>query len=153
MDSSKFFLDEATAAAEILGIDGCTFAFAHLETDPWWRNPEPWDVTLLLGVLYHLTDPIYVLRRAMEVTKEVLVIDGEVALDDKPCFHLRARTKDEPTTVRSNINSAFRTVPTTSALVMLLQDGGFKSIEILKPGPDMPADYHAGTTASIIASR
>jgi len=152
LDSSEAFIQEAEAAAYTLGINNCVFMKAHLEDEDGWTGADP-DVTLMLGVHYHLTDPIHVLRKAMKITKEILVIDGEVAVDDKPCFHLRARTKGEPTTIRSNLSSDLRTVPTATALILLLQDGGFKSIEVLKPGPDMPADYHVPTTVSIIASR
>lgn len=152
IDSSEAFIQEAEAAAYVLGIDGCTFIKAHLEDEDGWTGATP-HITLMLGINYHLNDLVHVLRNAMKITEEVLVLDGEVAIDDKPCLHLRARTKGEPTTIRSNITSELRTVPTTSALVLLLQDGGFKSVEILKPGPELPADYHAGTTVSIIASR
>lgn len=152
LDSSETFIREAEAAAYILGVNGCVFMKAHLEEEDGWTGADP-DITLMLGLHYHLTDPIHVLRNAMKITKEVLVIDGEVALDDKPCLHLRARTKGEPTTIRSNITSELRTVPTATALILLLQDGGFKSVEVLKPGPEMPPDYHAATTVSIIASR
>jgi SAM-dependent methyltransferase len=151
LDSSADFILEAQAAALTLGIDKCTFTKYHLEDQDWWSNLAP-NVTLMLGLHYHLTDPIHVLRKAMQVTREIIVIDGEVALDDKPCLHLRVRTKGEPTTIRSDVSSELRTVPTATALIMLLQDGGFK-VEVLKPGPEMPADYHAGTTVSIIASR
>lgn len=152
IDSSEAFIQEAEAAAYTLGINRCVFIKSHLEDEDGWTGADP-DVTLMLGLHYHLTDPIHVLRRAMKITKEVLVIDGEVAVDDKPCFHLRARTKGEPTTIRSNITSDLRTVPTATALILVLQDGGFKSVEVLKPGPEMPADYHVPTTVSIIASR
>lgn len=152
IDSSEAFVREAEAAAIVLGVDSCSFMTAQLEDEDGWTGARP-DITLMLGLHYHLTDPIHVLRNAMKITKEVLVLDGEVALDDKPCLHLRARTKGEPTTIRSNVTSDLRTVPTTSALVLILQDGGFKSVEILRPGPEMPPDYHAGTTVSIIASR
>lgn len=153
LDSSPAFVLEAQAAATVLGIDGCTFARAHLEEDAWWEGLPQREITLLLGTLFHLTSPIYVLRRAMRQTSETIVLDGEVAAGDDQRFHLRKRTPGEPTTLRSNITSDIRTVGTVSAITALLRDGGFQNVRVLTPSKDMPEDYRKGTTASIIASR
>lgn len=154
VDSSEAFVREAQAAARVLDIPDCSFVRAHLEDDCWWsRVGAPRDITLMLGVLYHLADPAYALRRAMQLTKETIILDGEVVPGEAPSFHMRARTPSEPTTLRSNVSSSFRTIPTTSALVWLLKDGGFRTIRILTPSPEMPQDYHAGTTVSIIATK
>ena len=110
------------------------------------------DITLMLGVFFHLTDPVLVLRKAMQTTKETIVIDSEVALGSEPCLHLRPRCPSELTTVRSHPNSSIRMVPTISALLELLRDGGFRSIKVLDPSK-APDDYKAAMTASIIASR
>jgi tRNA (mo5U34)-methyltransferase len=150
-DSSPFFTREAQAVAAVLGMNRCTFFEAHLEEDPWWKI-EPREVTLMLGVLYHLTDPIYVLRRAMRLTKETIVIDGEAALGSQPCWHHRTRVMTELTTVRSNITSTLRMIPTISALQALLKDGGIKTIRVLDP-KDMMEEYKLGTTISIVATR
>lgn len=154
LDSNLAFVQEAEAAAAILGMDRCFFGWAHLEEDSLtdWID-EGVDITLFLGTMYHLTDPIYVLRAAMASTKETILIDGEVVPGDAPTFHLRKRTPGEPTTINSGLTSDLRTIPTVSAIKELLLDGGFKKIDVLTPAADMPADYHAGTTASIIASR
>jgi len=156
IDSSPFFVAEARAAANVLGVPGCTFLQANLEEDAWWTAitpaPNP-DITLMLGVLYHLTDPISVLRRALRITKNAVVIDGEVSQAADPIVRLVPRTPGEPTTVRSNVTSGLRAIPSVSALALVLRDAGFSKIEVLEPSHEMPADYHAGTTASIIASR
>lgn len=153
MDSSEAFVSEARAAARVLGVPGCTFIQAQLEENAWWVDVTRPDVTLILGLLYHLTDPVYVLRRAMRITAKTLVIDGEVTLDKDPTILLKPRTTGEPTTIRSNVTSNLRAVPSTVALLALLKDGGFEKVEVLPPAREMPADYHAKTTVSIIASR
>lgn len=154
LDSNIAFVQEAEAAALLLGMDRCFFGWTHLEDEPLdaWVDGGM-DITLFLGTLYHLTDPIHVLRKAMANTRETIVIDGEVVPGDSPTFHLQKRTPGEPTTIRSGATSDLRTIPTVAAIRELLLDGGFKKINVLKPAADAPADYHAGTTASIIASR
>jgi SAM-dependent methyltransferase len=153
IDSSEAFVREAEAVRAVLGVDGCSFARFHLEDDPWWTQVGRREVTLFLGTLYHLTDPVHALRRAMAVTTETLVVDGEVVPERSPSFHLRPRTPGEPTTARSGATSGLRAVPTVAAIVALLRDGGFRSVDVLEPGPAMPPDYLAGTTASVIARR
>lgn len=156
VDASEAFIREAQAAQAVLGPEkGCSFTRAHLEDDSWWEEEvqEPREITLLLGTLFHLTDPVYVLRRAMRLTSETIVIDGEVAIGDEPRLHLRQRTLDEPTTVRSRMTSGIRTVATPAAIEWILRDGGFKTIRCLAPALGMPADYLDGRTMSFIATR
>jgi SAM-dependent methyltransferase len=155
VDSSIDFIREANAAATVLGIEGCRFSWAHLEDHEWWNMEDhgQYHVTLFLGTLFHLTDPIHVLRTAMRATGETIVLDGEVLPGDESRFELRKRTPGEPTTIRSNMTSDLRTVGTVRAFSDLLKDGGFKNVQVLKPAKEMPEDYHKGTTASIIASR
>lgn len=154
LDSSPHFVKEAEAVRTILNIERSVFMQANLEEDPFWEKVgQPREITLFLGILYHLSNPVNVLKRAMRLTKETIVIDGEVALGEAPTLHLRERTLTEPTTMRSFVSSGIRVVPTQSALVWILKDAGFKTIRVLEPGPHMPADYLGRTTASIIASR
>lgn len=152
IDASETFIREAQAAKFIFGKGGCDFAEGDLEDPETWRILKPREVTLLLGCLYHTTDPIYVLRQAMAVTKETLVIDGEVIPGAEPVWKTVKRTPKEPTTVLSGLPSGLRTIPSVAAITAFLEEDGFK-IEVLKPSQEMPADYHAGTTASIIATR
>jgi tRNA (mo5U34)-methyltransferase len=155
IDSSEAFLREARAVQAVLGPeDGCTFMRAHLEDDAWWEEVRaPREVTLMLGTLFHLTDPAHVLRRAMRLTSETIVIDGEVAAGDDPRFHLRRRDPNEFTTIRSSMTSDLRSVGTPSAIEWLLKDGGFKTVRRLVPAKEMPDDYRDGHTMTFLATR
>ena len=164
LDSSEAFVEEARALRTVLRIDNCTFRQAHLEDDPWWQGIEPVEVCLFLGLFYHLTDPVAVLRRAMELTREVIIVDTQVWTQgspratvappaDAPALILVERNPEEPTTAGSGMTSMLRAVPTRAALLALLKDGGFASAEVLAPRPPMPRDYLAGRRVSIIARR
>lgn len=154
IDASESFVREAKAIQAILGPGGCTFIKAHLEDDPWWDHVgHARDITLLLGTLFHLTDPAYVLRRAMRLTRETLVIDGEVLLGAEPRINLIQRTPGEPTTSRSSMSSDLRAVATPTVIEMILKDGGFRTIRRLEPSIEMPDDYKDGRTVSFIATR
>jgi tRNA (mo5U34)-methyltransferase len=156
IDASEAFIREAQAVQAVLGPeDGCTFLRANLEDDSWWDEDiqAPREITLMLGTLFHLVDPAHTLLRAMRLTSETIVIDGEVASGEDPRFHLRRRDLNELTTIRSGMTSDLRSVGTPSAIEWLLKDGGFKTVRRLQPSKDMPDDYRDGRTMTFIATR
>jgi len=153
IDSSKAFVSEAQALAVVLGIDNCEFRCRLLETDPWWEEVSRSDITLMLGLFYHLVDPIFVLRRAASLTSETLVVDTEIVTGEGVFLRLLPRNLDEPTTCGSNLVSKIRVVPTRQALVSLIADAGFKRIECLEPESPMPPEYLSGHRISVIARK
>jgi hypothetical protein len=70
--------------------------------------------------IYHLVDPIFVLRRAASLTLETLVVDTEVLREDGSFLSLAARNPEEPTTCGSNLVCMLRVVPTRGALLSLI---------------------------------
>ena len=72
-------------------------------TGPWFSNMRggTFDVVLLLGVLYHLRDPLEVLERVRSVTKTLLVLETEVGmlLTRRPAAEFLRATEfnDDPT--------------------------------------------------------
>lgn len=153
VDSSPHFIREAIAVKTVLGIQNISFREGHLE--------EPWSafldvrkqVVLLLGTLFHATDPIFVLRNALENTLETIVIDGEVVNKPEPAFFMVDRTPEDPATIRSRMKSPVRLIPTAAAIIRFIELAGFRKITLLWPDDDMPKDYHQNTTVSIMASR
>lgn len=153
LDSSSAFIEEARALRTIFAIDNCEFQQAHLEEDLWWVDLEPFDVTLFLGLFYHLADPISVTRRAMALTKQTIVIDTVVQNREEPLLLLVPRNLNEPSTHKSGLSTEIRVQPTTSALVMLLKDGGFNTVTVLPNQPPMPKDYMNNRRVSVIGQR
>ncbi len=152
VDSCRNFVLEARAAATVLNIDRCSFMDGHLEEEGGWDSLSPADITLFLGSLYHLADPMYALRKAASLTEEAILIDGEVIPGLDPILRLVDRTPGEPTTSRSGPVARYRTVPSVTAITTVLSDCGFHDMTAIPP-VGMPADYHAWTTASILAFR
>jgi SAM-dependent methyltransferase len=153
IDSSETFVREAGAIATVLGIDNCQFRCRLLESEPWWEEQPESDITLMLGLFYHLVDPIFVLRKAASLTLETLVVDTEVVPGEGSFLDVVTRNPAEPTTCGSNLVSKLRLVPTKGALLSLISDAGFGQIECLDPDPRMPAEYLSGHRISVIARR
>ena len=152
-DSSSAFVAEAKAIAVELEIGNCEFRCQHLENDLWWTDLQPFQVTFFLGLFYHLADPILVFRKAASLTQETMVIDTEIVPGEGSFLTIVGRDPQEPTTVRSNISSKIRLVPTKQALCDLLANEGFSVIQCLQPHPPIPPEYLSGNRLSIIAQR
>lgn len=90
-----------------------------------------WDVTLYLGVLYHMEDPIRALRRLAAVTEEVAVIETEaVAI---PGYEHEATWRFFPGSELNNDVSNWW-APNIAALVGALPAVGFREVDV-KLGP------------------
>lgn len=77
VDARASHLDDARLMAEALGVHGFATRVADLES----AAPDDigvHDVTLLMGVLYHVENPVRVLRLARALTRRVLVVESQV---------------------------------------------------------------------------
>lgn len=83
------------------------------------------DVVLLSGVIYHVTDPLMILKKAADVTKECLIVETAVALVDvkDPAMQfLNAMPHNgDPTNFWS---------PNPAAVVAMLKWCGFKNVMV-----------------------
>jgi len=94
------------------------------------------DVVLFLGVLYHMQDPLGAVRRLARLTARTAVIETEARVFAGPgelpvCEYLAGhRLFDDPTNWWA---------PNEAALVLMLLEAGFASVETVGPVPDPPA--------------
>ena len=100
-----------------------------LQIDPLELSPDAlggrFDVVLLLGVLYHLRDPLLVLERIAAVTAGLLVLETEVGmlLTRRPAaeFFPGTELNDDPTNWWA---------PNVAAMTGMLRAVGFRSVEV-----------------------
>ncbi len=90
-------------------------------------NPGVFDTVLLLGVLYHLKDPLTGLEHAASVTGETLVVETVTALDPFPwklaTYFEGYEYNNDPTNFWA---------PNRRCLEAMLRDVGFKSVECVR---------------------
>jgi 2-polyprenyl-3-methyl-5-hydroxy-6-metoxy-1,4-benzoquinol methylase len=94
--------------------------------------PEPFDVTMCLGGLYHIADPAYVLRQLRAVTTEHLILQtsGIFKSRKKNAAAFRTRWGDKKASgLTSIVEGAGKWDMTPSCVVALLRHGGFEVIE------------------------
>ena len=77
VDGREEHLADARLMADVLGVRSFTTRKLDLE-DAHAAEVGVHDVTLMLGLLYHLENPVRVLRLARAVTRRILVIESQV---------------------------------------------------------------------------
>lgn len=85
-----------------------------------------YDVVLLLGVLYHLRDPITALERVASVCRDLLIIETEIAFDWLPWEAARVYPERELNNDDTNWYAY-----NLKALKGLLRRAGFKQISVV----------------------
>jgi tRNA (mo5U34)-methyltransferase len=148
VDGREEHLADARLMAEIAGAH----AFRPLRLDLEEAKAEDigmHDVTLMLGLLYHLENPVRALRLARAVTRRTLIIESQVVP------HLSGMVDWGSYTFQRPMKGAFGIIdeteethaseasmhgiclaPSIEALAWLLQRVGFKRVERLMPPPD-----------------
>ncbi len=88
------------------------------------------DITLFLGVLYHLQHPLYVLERLADVTRELLILETHVDMlfNSRPAtaFYDSNQVNGDPTNWCG---------PNLGALQGMLHTVGFKKVEVVWKRP------------------
>jgi tRNA (mo5U34)-methyltransferase len=79
-DVREHWIEQARFLARHLPSEGVEFAQCSLEDLP-ARQLEPFDVTLFLGIFYHLPDPVAGLKIAADLTRELLIFDTDARTD------------------------------------------------------------------------
>jgi hypothetical protein len=122
------------------------------------------DLTLCLGLLYHLEDPMGALRRLRAVTRELLVIETEVArpgtltIDRGPedglvtTEHVMA-VVPEPYYKDNSIASitGLSIIPSLTTLKYMLAVAGFSSVTVAEPVPGGAERYLTGDRVVVFA--
>lgn len=108
------------------------------------------DVTLFLGLLYHLENPMLCLRRAASVTTRVCILETQVIEDVEGETEWGAKSWRHPyqgvlalideTTDFDAANpemgaTALATCPSRKGLITMLKHAGFPRIEFVEPHP------------------
>ncbi len=106
------------------------------------RNVGQFDITLALGLLYHLKHPILALENLYQVTKELLVIETAIMPPERTpesflhplgeqqmLLHALAYVEN-PATAKEQVFNWF--LPSVPALVALLRNTGFAEVEVVE---------------------
>lgn len=149
IDVRKESLEKAELIRQLKGVENVTFSYGDCyKLDEYFK--DPFELTLFVGVLYHLYDPIGALRNISRVTKKLCVIETQVIdeatggvaewgskdwlRDYKGTFALIDESSEFDSGNAEAGSYGLSLCPSISALLFMLQAVGFKNINIV-PAP------------------
>jgi tRNA (mo5U34)-methyltransferase len=157
MDAREENLNRARFVAEASGAD-IRFRQGRVETLA-SDEGRTYDLTLFLGVLYHVEDPMLCLRQVSEVTGRMCLIETQVVDEVEGFTEWGAQEWRRPykgilalidesgefdAGNRETGVTPMATCPSPKALLFMLRQAGFKRAEILAPPPDAYEQHARG---------
>ncbi len=126
------------------------------------------DVTLVLGIMYHFENPVNAMRRIAAVTEKAMLIDtrvlrvprGRQRFFERNLWDMRLPAVSNPDSVdfaTSRWRSDYQRIefhPTETAVIKLARTLGFSRVEKIEPRlKGLEKRYYTGRRASFIAVR
>jgi SAM-dependent methyltransferase len=126
------------------------------------------DVVLLLGLVYHLEDPVGAIRRAAALTRRLCVVESQLtrqaapidvgygttgSLLSTPAGFAMIVEPDRETNLLAAGEGRASLIPNRAALVLGAEVAGFTRTEVAAPRPDHNPQYVAGDRAVLLAWR
>jgi len=124
------------------------------------------DVGLVLGLVYHLEDPVGAVRRARALTRSLCVIESQLTRQERPIIHgngvndmlLTAEASFaamvEPDAEHNQLASApgiLSLVPNRAAFEAMARVSGFEHVALARPRADQDRQYVRGDRAVLFA--
>ncbi len=156
VDAREENLSRARFVADAMGVAGIDYRQGRVETLAADLG-RTFDLTLFLGVLYHVEDPMRCLREVAAVTGEMCVIETQVVDDVEGYAEWGSREWTRPyagiiavidetaefdTGIRETGISPMATCPSPKALRYMLRQAGFSRVEMVAP-PAGAYEQHA----------
>ena len=126
------------------------------------------DITFCFGILYHLENPVYSMKKIADLTKEAMIVDTNTIpsslfnryVSKKPIWlmnHPKVSTEDSKNVTSSKWRDGEQVVqfrPNDAAVVDLLKFLGYKKITRISPlKAGLEKRYYLGGRSTFIAFR
>jgi tRNA (mo5U34)-methyltransferase len=149
VDAREENLRRARFVTEAMGVDNITYRQGHVETLA-RDEGRTYDLTLFLGVLYHVEDPMLCLRQVAAVTGKMCVIETQVVDEVEGLTEWGSREWTRPYQGilalvdetgefqdgnRETGVTPMATCPSPKALRFMLRQAGFAQVEFATPPP------------------
>jgi len=145
-DGSSGNIDQANFIKKLIGLEGVEYRVYDVHQ----MNSSDlgqFDITLFLGLLYHICKPVDVLARLKDATRGFTVVDTSVTLSADAILALRSDVVHD-----QNYCNTLRMYPSANAVHELLKYVGFKTIWYIEnSSDDLPPNYLKGTRRVFLA--
>ncbi len=157
-------LEAAKLITDVLNVRNVEYRSADLQTATF---EEKWcsDFVLVYGLIYHMEDPIHVLRLASQLCRKHILIETQVfpydvtgRIEDgnyqsqRPVEGVFALTPDYPAG-REGGSTSVALVPSLNALLFLLKHFGFENVTVLPSAGEDYEQYRRGSRAIIYGKK
>ncbi len=147
IDASPKNIDQANFILQLTGLDGIEYRCMNVY-DVAKESLGQFDITLFLGLLYHLDKPIAVLEHLSEVTKRFAVVDTRLTRSSVP----ELRLGPDKIVHRQHFTNRLALCPSRSAVPIMLRHVGFREVFWVPNSTDnLPEDYLTGRRMTFIA--
>ncbi|PYV90881.1 MAG: hypothetical protein DMG05_08695 [Acidobacteria bacterium] len=164
-DIREVNIQRARAVQALLGYDPARLVF---EVEDFFNNrdqADTYDLTLFLGLLYHIENPMSALRLLHKITRTLCVIETQLTRQTAPIISGWGQTGvtlelpasmalyQEPDMDENNL-AAFNSlsfIPNVAAVRQLLVSAGFTEITQLSPPPAANLQYLCGDRGIFLA--
>lgn len=124
------------------------------------------DVVLLLGLVYHVEDPMGLIRRARELTRSVCVIESQLTRQEAPIVHGWGGTDsveyapgsfavrvehDSSSNLLASAPGVLSLIPNRMALDQMARLAGFRQVFFADPAPHHNPQYVSGDRCVLLA--
>lgn len=163
LDARAEHLDDAALMARACGLSNMRFAQVDINAvDP--RTLGAFDISLMLGLLYHIENPVGALRAARALTRRACVVETQVTPNmtgvvDWGSYQFQRQMIGslaliDETGVTDNPESSTTgicIVPSYEALVWMLRAVGFRRVERIMPPEGAYEQLASGKRVMVIA--
>jgi len=165
VDVRESSLAKAAFVRDALGLSNLNFAQHNCE-DLRVEESGPFELTLFLGILYHLENPMLCLRNVSRLTGEICVIETQVVDEvegyaewgarawTRPYHGVLAVIDESAEYLNQNTEAGatpLATCPSPVALHAMLKHAGFRRSEIIEPPPGAYEQHQRGKRVVCVA--
>ena len=167
VDVREESLHKARFVARALGLSNLDFQKSDVEALA-STVPGPFDLTIALGLLYHVENPMLCLRNLSAVTSHALVLETQVIDEIEGLTEWGSRQWTQPYRgVLAVIDESAQfgegnpeagatplaTCPSRNALVTMIRHAGFRSVEFVTPPADAYEQLARGKRVVVLARK
>ena len=160
IDVADRYIEQANFIKRALGMEQLEFRKMAME-DCSEETTGMFDVSFCFGILYHLEDPVFAMKKLSDVTREVMLVDASLVqtpLSRSAIWKMSVprvvEEGDKSTTALWRTEKRVQFKPNKKAVIELLKFLGFPNVEVLKPrSRNLEFRYYRGKRVTFLATR
>ena len=160
IDVADRYLDQANFIKRALELDQIEFKKMPME-DCNEEDIGMFDIAFCFGILYHLENPVYAMKKLASVTRQIMVVDANVIqtpFSRKSMWKMNVprvlESDDKSTTALWRTEKFCQFKPNVHAIIELLTFLGFSKVDIIKPTQkNLEFRYYRGKRVTLLAQR